>query len=80
MLAGKIRQHWAIENSLHHVLDVSFEEDASRMRKGHAATNFGLIRKVAINYLLPGKSKAGLKKMRTRAALSDKTRSKIFQI
>jgi len=80
VLATKIRQHWAIENSLHHVLDVGFEEDASRMRKGHAATNFSIVRKVAINYLFPGKSKAGLKTMRTRAALSDKTRSELFQI
>ena len=80
LLAHKIRGHWAIENSLHHVLDVSFEEEASRSRKGHAATNFSIVRKIAINFLLPGKSKAGLKTMRTRAALSDRRRSELMRI
>ena len=79
-LSEKIRQHWAIENSLHHVLDVGFEEDASRMRKGHASTNFSMVRKIAMNYLLPGKSKAGIKQMRTRAAFSDKRRTELFQV
>lgn len=79
-LAHKVRGHWAIENSLHHVLDVSFEEDASRSRKGHAATNFSIVRKLAINFLIPGKSKAGLKTMRTRAALSDKRRAELMKI
>lgn len=79
-IATKIRQHWAVENSLHHVLDVTFDEDASRMRKGNAATNLSLIRKVAMNYLMPGKSKAGIKKARMRAAFSDKRRSELFRI
>lgn len=79
-MATKIRQHWAVENSLHHVLDVTFEEDASRMRKGNAATNLSLIRKVAMNYLMPGKSKAGIKKARMRAAFSDKRRSELFRV
>ncbi|TXF87719.1 ISAs1 family transposase [Neolewinella aurantiaca] len=79
-IAIKIRQHWAVEYSLHHVLDVTFEEDASRMRKGNAATNLSLIRKIAMNYLMPGKSKAGIKKARMRAAFSDKRRSELFQV
>jgi predicted transposase YbfD/YdcC len=79
-LSKKIRQHWAIENSLHHVLDVGFEEDASRMRKGYASTNFSIVRKIAMNYLLPEKSKAGMKQMRMRAAFSDKKRTELFQI
>lgn len=80
VVAGKIRDHWAIENSLHHVLDVSFGEDDSRMRKGNAATNFSIVRKISMNYLLPGKSKAGLKKMRMRAAFSDTRRTELFQV
>ena len=79
-VAEKIRQHWAVENSLHYVLDVSFEEDASRMRKHYAATNLSIVRKVAMNYLMPGKGKVGLKKMRMRAAFSDKTRTELFKI
>lgn len=80
VLAEKIRQHWAIENSLHHVLDVGFEEDASRMRTGHAAANFSIVRKVSMSYLMPGKGKAGIKTMRMRAALSDNKRNELFQI
>lgn len=64
LLAEKIRQHWAIENSLHQMLDVGCEEDASRMRKGHAATKFSVAREISMNYLMPGKSKAAIKKMR----------------
>lgn len=79
-IATKIRQHRAVENSLHHVLNITFEEDASRMRKGNAATNLSLIRKIAMNYLMPGKSKAGIKKARMRAAFSDKRRSELFQV
>ena len=41
-LAGYIRNHWGIENGLHWVLDVSFREDDSRTRAGHAAANLGL--------------------------------------
>jgi predicted transposase YbfD/YdcC len=46
-----IRSHWAIENSLHWILDVTFDEDASRVRRGNAAENFGLLRRTALNLL-----------------------------
>ena len=46
-----IRSHWAIENSLHYVKDVTFCEDASRIRMGNAPTNFSIIRNIAINAL-----------------------------
>lgn len=46
-----IRAHGRIENSLYRVLDVSLDEDAYRVRKGHAAENFGLIRRAALNRL-----------------------------
>jgi len=50
-VAGAIRGHWGIENKLHYVLDVSFAEDQSRIRKGHAAENFSRIRRIALNLL-----------------------------
>ena len=46
-----IRSHWAIENSLHWTLDVTFQEDLSRVRKGHGAQNMALVRKFAFNRL-----------------------------
>ena len=46
-----IRQHWAIENSCHWILDVVWNEDNSRIRKGNAAENVALLRKLALNIL-----------------------------
>lgn len=42
-----IRGHWAIENGLHWVLDVTFDEDQSRVRTENAAENLGVIRHLA---------------------------------
>jgi predicted transposase YbfD/YdcC len=50
-LGQTIRGHWGIENPLHWTLDVTFQEDLSRVRKGHGAQNMALVRKFAINKL-----------------------------
>lgn len=50
-LMKAIRAHWSIENSLHWVLDVAFEEDRCRVRKDHAAHNFATLRKITLNLL-----------------------------
>lgn len=44
-----IRDHWAIENSLHYVKDVTFNEDASKVRTKNAPINFSVMRNIAIN-------------------------------
>ena len=44
-----VRSHWAIENSLHWVLDVTFGDDQSRLRTGHGAKNMAVVRHFAIN-------------------------------
>ena len=68
-MADAIRGHWAIENKLHYVLDVSFGEDQSRMRKGHAAENFSRIRRIALNLLRTETTKKrGIKGKRLNAA------------
>jgi predicted transposase YbfD/YdcC len=46
-----LRQHWDIENKLHWSLDVTFNEDRSRIRKEHAAENMAAVRHVALNLL-----------------------------
>lgn len=50
-LGESIRSHWAVENNLHWNLDVSFKEDACRIRKDHAPQNFSLLRKLALAML-----------------------------
>jgi len=46
-----IRLHWGIENQLHWVLDVTFREDESRIRKGHGPENFTLLQRMGISAL-----------------------------
>jgi predicted transposase YbfD/YdcC len=68
-IAQSIRGHWGIENSLHWVLDVAFNEDQSRIRLGHAAENMNTIRKIALNTVKRNKtSKRGVKGKRKQAA------------
>lgn len=50
-LGQAIRLHWSVENGLHWTLDVTFNEDACRVRTGHAPQNLSLLRRIAINAL-----------------------------
>jgi predicted transposase YbfD/YdcC len=64
-----IRQHWGIENKLHWVLDVGFGEDLDRKRAGHAAQNFSILNRIALNLLKQDKSsQRGIKRRRLKAA------------
>jgi predicted transposase YbfD/YdcC len=67
-LAAAVRGHWGIENRLHWILDVSFNEDQSRIRKGHGAENFSRLRRIALNRLQRETTqKVGIKTKRLRA-------------
>lgn len=46
--AGAVRGHWGIENSAHYILDVTFEEDASRIRRENGAENLAVVRHLAL--------------------------------
>jgi predicted transposase YbfD/YdcC len=68
-LNAVIRQHWGIENKLHWVLDVGFSEDLDRKRAGHAAQNFSLLNRIALNLLKHETTfKRGIKGKRLKAA------------
>jgi predicted transposase YbfD/YdcC len=68
-MAQAIRGHWAVENKLHWVLDVSFDEDQARNRKNHSSENFSRVRRIALNLLQREKTKKrGIKGKRLNAA------------
>ncbi|MTI11627.1 ISAs1 family transposase, partial [Sansalvadorimonas verongulae] len=50
-LATSVRSHWAIENSLHYVLDVAMDEDDCQIRRGDAAEILSGFRHIALNLL-----------------------------
>jgi predicted transposase YbfD/YdcC len=64
--AEAIRAHWGIE-SLHWVLDVTFKEDQSRLRRGHGARNMALVRRLAFNLVRAGRGKRSIKTARKAA-------------
>ena len=76
-----IRQHWGVENSLHWTLDVTFREDAQRKRNGHAANNFALVGKIALNLLKTEDSKnISVKSKRLLAAWDNEFLLKVLRI
>jgi predicted transposase YbfD/YdcC/predicted DNA-binding protein (UPF0251 family) len=67
-----VRSHWAVENNCHWQLDVTFQEDQCRIRKGHADANFSVMRRMAISMLKNNhRRKVGIKNKRLIAALDD---------
>ena len=70
-LAKLIRQHWSIENQLHWVLDVTFTEDASRIRKENSPQTSAMLRRLAVSILSRDTSvKDNVRGKRYRASLS----------
>lgn len=70
--AEAVRGHWSIENRLHWQLDVTFQEDQCRIRKGNADANFSTLRRTALSLLKNNQSeKIGIKNRRLLAALDE---------
>lgn len=66
--AAAVRDHWGIENRLHWQLDVTFQEDQSRVRLGHADANFSILRRTALSMLKnETTAKVGIKNKRLMA-------------
>jgi len=76
--ADAVRSHWSIENRLHWQLDVTFQEDQCRVRKGHADANFSILRRTALS-LLKNESteKVGVANKRLIAGWSDTYLAKV---
>ena len=71
-LLKAVREHWGIENKVHWVLDIAFREDDCRIRKGHGAENFAVLRHIALNLLRRETSaKRSIKGKRMKAALDE---------
>jgi predicted transposase YbfD/YdcC len=67
--AQALRQHWSIENNLHWHLDVTFGEDRSRIEDRQAATNFNVMRKMALSLIKRHPGKTSVARKRKAAAL-----------
>lgn len=75
-----IRSHWAIENSLHWVLDMNFNEDQSRAWSENAAENLGMIRHISINLLKKVKDKRSIRLRQRKAAINHKFLSQVLGV
>jgi len=71
LLAPIIRSHWAIENSLHWVMDMVFRDDECRLRTDHAPANFCTIKHMAQNLIRLAPGKASLRLKRKTAGWDD---------
>jgi predicted transposase YbfD/YdcC len=81
LLNKSVRSHWGIENSLHWILDVAFNEDNSRKRAGYAAQNFSVLNRIALNMLKNDTStKRSIKEKRLKAGWDEGYLEKILKI
>jgi len=70
-LGPVIRSHWAVENSLHWVMDMIFRDDECRIRTAHAPANFTTLRHIALNLIRKAPGKNSLRAKRKIAAWDD---------
>lgn len=70
-IAQIVRDHWAVENSLHWVMDMAFRDDECRLRTDHAPANFTTIKHIALNLIRRASSKDSIRLRRKVAAWDD---------
>lgn len=66
-----VRAHWAVENSLHWVMDMIFRDDECRVRTDHAPANFTTIKHMALNLIRRAPGKDSIRLRRKVAAWDD---------
>lgn len=71
VFAAAVRAHWRIENCLHWVLDVGFDEDRARNRRDHGPENLTTLRKLALNVLRTARPDISIRRKRKRSGWSD---------
>jgi predicted transposase YbfD/YdcC len=71
LIGPYIRDHWAVENSLHWVLDMVFRDDECRLRTDNAPANFTTLKHMALNLIRRAKSKDSIRLRRKVAAWDD---------
>ena len=80
-IAAAIHTPWTVENHLHWVLDVSFNEDACRLRKDYSSQNLSLLRHIALNLLGQDQStKASIAAKRKKAGWDDASLLRILAL
>lgn len=79
-ILSAVPSHWAVENSLHWVLDVSFNDDQSRIRSGNAPENMAIMKHVSLNLIRQAKKKPdSIKGNRKKAGWDNLTLQSILQ-
>lgn len=78
-MLGCVRSHWAIENSLHYVLDIAFKDDASRIRQGNGPLNLGIVKHMALNLLRQAqRPRESIQRLRKMAGWNNEKLSEIL--
>lgn len=62
-----MRSRWAIENALHRVPDVTFDEDRARNRADDGPENLAILRRLTLNLLRTARPKLPIPRKRKRA-------------
>lgn len=80
VIAKLIREHWSVENSCHHVLDVTYREDHCQVRDTNAAHGLSVMREMTASVLKRHPAKASINLKRRRAAIDDAFRNQLLAL